>query len=303
MDTPWSWPFPIGCRLTRRVPATWSRPVTRPCKPRSSARTSRVRRIHDALVAADSLDGMPVVIADLHSALPAIVAGIRADDPAARIAYVLTDGGALPAWYSRTLAGLAVRTVRDGQHRPGLRRRRRNRHRALRPAGRAARAGCRHRGRDPGAGQSRHRDAVGVLGRRRGGSRQRGRRARRPGGRGAAHLRRRPPRAAPRAYPITRSPPSAASPWRRSNWSCRPAWNRAWPRRSPMTWPSMSRAGNGSSPSRPPGWTRRCGPVPVRLSTMGRDLDQDYAYFLTSAAAGRHAAALLRSSTPAEGES
>jgi hypothetical protein len=32
---------------------------------------------------------------------------------------------------------------------------------------------------------------------------------------------------------------------------------------------------------------------PVRLSTMGRGLDEDLAYFLTSAAAGRHAAALL----------
>ena len=49
---------------------------------------------------------MPVVIADLHSALPAIVAGVRADRPGARVAYVMTDGGALPAWFSRTLDGL-----------------------------------------------------------------------------------------------------------------------------------------------------------------------------------------------------
>lgn len=55
---------------------------------------------------AESLEGMPVVAADLHSALPAIVAGIRATAPTARIAYVLTDGAALPAWYSRTLAAL-----------------------------------------------------------------------------------------------------------------------------------------------------------------------------------------------------
>src|SRR5581483_8106912 len=33
--------------------------------------------------------------------------------------------------------------------------------------------------------------------------------------------------------------------------------------------------------------------VPVKLSTMGRDLDADYWYFLAAAAAGRHAAALL----------
>jgi hypothetical protein len=62
---------------------------------------------HHALLAeADSLDGMPVVVADLHSALPAVLAGLRADRPAARAAYVMTDGGALPAWFSLTGAGL-----------------------------------------------------------------------------------------------------------------------------------------------------------------------------------------------------
>jgi hypothetical protein len=59
-----------------------------------------------SLAEADDLDGMPVVTADLHSALPAIVYGIRTDAPDARVAYVMTDGGALPAWFSRTLAGL-----------------------------------------------------------------------------------------------------------------------------------------------------------------------------------------------------
>jgi hypothetical protein len=58
------------------------------------------------LAAADSLDGMPVITADLHSALPAILAGVHADRPGARVAYVMTDGGALPAWFSRTLDGL-----------------------------------------------------------------------------------------------------------------------------------------------------------------------------------------------------
>lgn len=61
---------------------------------------------HDALAAADSLDGMPVVVADLHSALPAIVAGIRSVDPSLRVAYVMTDGGALPAQFSRAASGL-----------------------------------------------------------------------------------------------------------------------------------------------------------------------------------------------------
>src|SRR5688572_30434480 len=48
---------------------------------------------------ASHIAGMPVVTADLHSALPAVVAGIHADAPQARIAYVMTDGGALPAGF------------------------------------------------------------------------------------------------------------------------------------------------------------------------------------------------------------
>ncbi|SDC16812.1 Protein of unknown function [Sanguibacter gelidistatuariae] len=66
---------------------------------------------HDLLRRADDLAGMPVVVADLHSAVPAIVAGARLGaaqrgDPQPRIVYVMTDGGALPAGFSRTIAGL-----------------------------------------------------------------------------------------------------------------------------------------------------------------------------------------------------
>ncbi len=64
---------------------------------------------HQLLESADSIDGLPVVVADLHSAVPAILAGLySAAQPVAapRVAYVMTDGGALPAWFSRTIAGL-----------------------------------------------------------------------------------------------------------------------------------------------------------------------------------------------------
>lgn len=61
---------------------------------------------HLALADADSIDGMPVVVADLHSALPAVVAAIRARVPDARIAYIMDDGGALPVWFSRVCATL-----------------------------------------------------------------------------------------------------------------------------------------------------------------------------------------------------
>jgi hypothetical protein len=49
---------------------------------------------------------MPVVVADLHSALPAVLAAVLADRPASRVAYVCTDGAALPLAFSRTVAGL-----------------------------------------------------------------------------------------------------------------------------------------------------------------------------------------------------
>lgn len=61
-------------------------------------------RHHDRLAEADDLGGLPVVSADLHSALPAVLAGVRLEDPALRVVYVMTDGGALPAAYSRTTA-------------------------------------------------------------------------------------------------------------------------------------------------------------------------------------------------------
>lgn len=73
---------------------------------------------HAVLAAAESLSGMPVVVADLHSALPAIVAGVLAARPLSRIAYLMTDGAALPLAFSRTVAGLApllAGTITAGQ--------------------------------------------------------------------------------------------------------------------------------------------------------------------------------------------
>lgn len=61
---------------------------------------------HEVLRDADDLDGMPVVVADLHSAVPAILAGLRLTRPDATVAYVMSDGGALPMQFSRTVRGL-----------------------------------------------------------------------------------------------------------------------------------------------------------------------------------------------------
>ena len=63
---------------------------------------------HEILRDADDLDGIPVVAADLHSALPAVLAGYGGEGgfAARRAVYVMLDGAALPAWFSRTAAAL-----------------------------------------------------------------------------------------------------------------------------------------------------------------------------------------------------
>ena len=55
------------------------------------------------------LEGMPAVVADLHSSLPAVLAGLRSPDgeECPRVVYVMTDGGALPLAYSRVVAALS----------------------------------------------------------------------------------------------------------------------------------------------------------------------------------------------------
>jgi len=62
---------------------------------------------HDILRNATGIDALPVVMADLHSAVPAILAGLRQGAPQVRAVYVMTDGGALPIAFSRTVAGLS----------------------------------------------------------------------------------------------------------------------------------------------------------------------------------------------------
>ena len=61
---------------------------------------------HELLRDADSLDGLPVVVADLHSALAAAALAVAYDRPGTRVVYVMTDQGALPLAYSRSVAAL-----------------------------------------------------------------------------------------------------------------------------------------------------------------------------------------------------
>src|SRR3954469_19901438 len=63
---------------------------------------------HALMAEVDDIGGMPVVVADLHSALPAVLIGMLATDPDLKVAYVMQDGAALPAAFSRTLDTLAA---------------------------------------------------------------------------------------------------------------------------------------------------------------------------------------------------
>jgi Protein of unknown function (DUF3866) len=76
---------------------------------------------HRAAVASvTGLDGLPVVCAELHSMVPVVAAAIRAVDTGLTVAYVMSDGAALPLAFSRLAAelrasGLVAGIVTAGQ--------------------------------------------------------------------------------------------------------------------------------------------------------------------------------------------
>ncbi|MEV0429238.1 DUF3866 family protein [Micromonospora sp. NPDC050495] len=247
---------------------------------------------HALLAAAESLDGLPVVTADLHSALPAILAGVHADAPDARVAYLLTDGGALPAWFSRTLAGLADRlagTVSVGQAFGGdleastL-------HSGLLAARHVLRADIAIVAQGPGNLGTGTRwgfsgvavgeavNAVAALGGRPVGSLRLSAADPRPRHRGVSHH-------SLTAYgrvalaPADLVVPDNLDPALAEEVAAALA-------------PLAGRHRIVTVPT--DGLDAALRASPVGLSTMGRGLDADHAYFLAAAAAGRHAAALTR---------
>jgi hypothetical protein len=60
-----------------------------------------------------SIDGMPVVAAALHSQVPAVAAAFKQARPDATLAYVMTDGAALPLALSDLVAALRERELID----------------------------------------------------------------------------------------------------------------------------------------------------------------------------------------------
>jgi hypothetical protein len=75
---------------------------------------------HDAMAAADSLFGMPVVCCGLHSQVPLVAAAVKQADPALKIAYCMTDSASLALPLSDNVraavsAGLLDVTITCGQ--------------------------------------------------------------------------------------------------------------------------------------------------------------------------------------------
>ncbi len=68
----------------------------------------------DAIDQFESLNGMPVVVGQLHSQLaPAAAAIKRQTHPAARVAYIMTDSAALPIAFSRNVHELRAKGIID----------------------------------------------------------------------------------------------------------------------------------------------------------------------------------------------
>lgn len=67
----------------------------------------------EALAEIESIDGMPVVVAALHSQLPAVAAAFKECAPDARLAYVMTDGAGLPLALSDLVANVRAAGLLD----------------------------------------------------------------------------------------------------------------------------------------------------------------------------------------------
>lgn len=57
---------------------------------------------HAVMATAEHIQNMPVVVAELHSMLAPVVLTLKKIKPNVRIVYLMTDGGALPAYFSST---------------------------------------------------------------------------------------------------------------------------------------------------------------------------------------------------------
>lgn len=244
-----------------------------------------------AVEACQSLEGMPVIVADLHSALAPTLAGITATRPDTKVAYIMTDGGSLPSWFSKNLDQLSdwidvVITAGQcfGGHLEAT-----NVHNALIAAKVVAEADIAIVAQGPGnlgtgtrwgfsgtaAGEAIN--AAAVL-----------------SGRPVASLRISEGDARERHQGISHHSMTAYGTVALAGADI-PV-----PDELPKEWEAKIRSQLADLPQRhrqvpvnTEGLIREMETLPVRLSTMGRGLEGDRGYFVAAAAAGRHAAHLL----------
>ena len=250
----------------------------------------------EALAEIDSIDGMPVVVAALHSQLPAVAAAFKDRAPGASLAYVMTDGAGLPLALSDLVATLRAKGLIDATvtcgHAFGGDYEAVSVFSALAVARHVA--ARRRRGRRDGSGHRRHQHATRLQ--RHGGRPDPRRRER---ARRRAH--RLPPRLLRRRSRPPRRPlapqlrPRCASRRATGRWSrCRDsATRRSTDACATTSSPPASTAGTTSSTSTRP--TRSsCSPRHgLHIASMGRPAADDPALFQAAAAAGALAASRL----------
>lgn len=74
---------------------------------------SQESKHHATMRAAESANGMPAVCCGLHSQAPLIAAAIKRNDPDARVAFCMTDGAALPIALSDVVRGAVAQGLFD----------------------------------------------------------------------------------------------------------------------------------------------------------------------------------------------
>jgi len=69
---------------------------------------------HDVFDKADSIDNMPVIVGELHSMLLPAVFNIKRQNPRIKVTYIMTDGGALPMDFSKSVSYLREKKLIEG---------------------------------------------------------------------------------------------------------------------------------------------------------------------------------------------
>ena len=70
-------------------------------------------KYHDVINEFESLDGLPVVVGTLHSMLTPFVASYKRNNPDKKIAYIMTDGAALPLYFRLNVKNLKSKGLID----------------------------------------------------------------------------------------------------------------------------------------------------------------------------------------------